>query len=281
MLATSQRALPPGVGHPPGTSCHRGSTDGEYDLSCGVCGVSFPCVSCYSLDGHHEGCPKAEQQLSPDLQASIRYHYWTLVESAGLRTYGTTALAGRLELEVGAARDVALACRYPDHSIRISRQVREALFVWYADPTSPMFMSGSPADAHLTLLHETVHCCGSIVGHTAHGGSSFSSNVDELVTELCARQILANFLGIRASSIFESSQGSYDELINPTAWAVSWAADCSADEAVDRLARAALRLRHETPVIDDLTGLGQLIEFATEDAVCPHKDSQIRKQAAP
>lgn len=265
--AFPQLALPPGS-HFSGTTCQRGLTpDGEHESRCSVCGIAFPCASCYAVDGHRDGCRKSERQLPSDLQASIRSYYWSLVAAAGLRTYGTTRLAGRLELEVGSSsRDHCSAIRYPDHSIRMGREIRDALLAWHADPTSATFAPGSPADAHLTLIHETVHCCGSSRGSLESALlTRLGNHVDELVTELCARQILADQLGLRASEIFGSHAhpGAYDALILPTAWAVGWACDCSDGEAIDRLAWAALRLRSDTPVSDELTALGQLVELAT------------------
>jgi hypothetical protein len=120
-------------------------------------------------------------------------------------------------------------------------------------------------------MHETLHRCGYILRPESWGlglrGSTFVSNVDELVTELAARQILAVDLGITASAIYctSASRGSYDELIIATARALCWAVDCTEREAIDRLARAALRLRRDTPVSDALTALGRLVELAADE----------------
>lgn len=223
--------------------------------------------------------PEPIQQMSPDMQASLRSYYWSMVQSAGLRTFSWISLgklSGRLELKIGSPRDGGMACRYADESIEISRDVANQLISYHLDPSSFAsggFTLGTPGDAHLSVLHETVHCCGT--SRPSNKGSSaslhFSTNIDEMITELCARQILADHLEIPASEIYGSRGtpdrhdclGSYDYLILPAAWAVGSICDCSDAQAIDKLARAALQIRRENPVIDDFAALGMLVDLAT------------------
>ena len=106
-------------------------------------------------------------QLSSDMQASIRFAYWSMVSSSGLGVAGGVArgrVSGRLELSVGKAGG-AMARRYADESIEVSPEIAQALLLYHEDPIEhsrhPIRL-GSPLDACLTVLHETVHCCGKV-----------------------------------------------------------------------------------------------------------------------
>lgn len=216
--------------------------------------------------------------LSRDMQASLRFAYWSIVYSHGLGTCSPISqgrLAGRLHLDVTSRPQRYLACRNQDESIDVVSTVSNALIEYHSDPSrysaANCFVFGNPANAHLTLMHETVHCCGRAESTEVSwrlAAPAFASNIDELVTELCARQILSQDMGIEASEIFgrPDNPGSYDSLILPPAWAVGWACDCEDAEAINRLARAALQLRREHPVTSEMFALSKLIELATQGA---------------
>lgn len=216
-------------------------------------------------------------ELSEDLQASIRWHAWSLVQGHGLASAAHTTSGqrgGRLGIDVLQVRDGGLACRYRDDSIGVHPVVAAALISYHSSPARYRAPEGfeflSPGDAHLAVVHETVHCCGSNYDPNKEWTKrmpSLSDNVDELVTELSARAIVAAELGFRTSDIFltEARKGSYDTLILGMAETVAAVSDCEVSVAVDRLGAACVALRRDLPRCDAITAIGVILDTIEQD----------------
>lgn len=205
-----------------------------------------------------------------EIQAAVRRQVWELCAAHGLR-YPHAPRGGKLRIDVDPGIDW-LACCYPDHSLTVAPAMAGWLLDYHRDPARyrGIPVAQGPADALLTIVHETIHCCfrsgGSApsVAATSRAAAALLAGlqaalshglvdvVDELIVELAARQVASAETGIRPSEV-SRVYGGYEQLIALASEAVRSLRTCSDDEARDRLAAAAVRVAVEldrAPMID-------------------------------
>lgn len=223
--------------------------------------------------------PPLPTSIPVETQAAIRRQCWELCAAHGLR-YPFMSRVGSLEIAVGYA-DGGIACRNPNHAITVIPVLAVWLLEYHRDPARyrgiPVEWGG--ADALLTIIHETIHICWSpgtddpAAATSAPRAGAFELlaalhaalpfwAVIELIVELAAREVAMAETQLRPSQV----QGGYDALIAVAVDAVCAELACDRSEALDRLARAAVRVARECNKAPQIEVIDRLLTFATEAA---------------